>query len=80
MDKFTGYLKGRHICRPLQPTRQIDLTGKPHGTHICVPYKPAGNFLLSQNSPAGWGRPALQGNKKTSRGRGGACPARNRVL
>ena len=62
---------------PAQPPRKINLPGKPHGTHICVPYKPAGNFLLSQNSPAGWGHPALRGNKNTSRGRGGACPARD---
>ena len=31
---------------------------------------------LLQNSPAGWGHPALRGNKNTPRGRGGACPAR----
>ena len=39
---------GRHICRPLQPSRYINLSGKPHGTHICVPYKPAGNLHFPQ--------------------------------
>ena len=29
--------------------------------------------------PAGWGHPALRGNKKLSRGRGGACPARDKT-
>ena len=29
--------------------------------------------------PAGWGHPALRGNKKSSHGRGGACPARDRI-
>ena len=33
-------------------------------------------FAVIANSPAGWGHPALQGNKKSSRGRGGARPAR----
>ena len=28
-------------------------------------------------SPAGWGHPALRGNKIISRSRGGACPARD---
>ena len=28
---------------------------------------------------AGWGHPALRGNKKSSRGRGGACPARGQM-
>ena len=31
-------------------------------------------FAVIANSPAGWGHPALRGNKKSSRGRGGALP------
>ena len=40
---------GAVIDRPLQPTGQSDITGKPHGTHICVPYKPAGSTEPSRN-------------------------------
>ena len=40
-NEYYGYSVGAAYMPPVQPTRQINLTGKPHGTHICVPYKPA---------------------------------------
>ena len=61
---------------PAQPSRQIDLPGKPHGTHICVPYKPAGNTKPSQdcaaakiNHPAGAERLPAKSPLHTKTGR-----------
>ena len=56
MKNLRVNLKGRHICRPLQPHRYCNITGKRHGTHLCVPYKPAGNTAPS--------RPTSPYNKK----------------
>ena len=57
---------------------------RPRGRHISVCRKFAFSPVIAcltvlrqlQNSTAGWGHPALRGNKKLSCGRGGACPAR----
>ena len=79
------WLRAAHKIAPNGAfSRYIVLSAGLHGTVKTVPYKPAGNALSSQNFaaaaklPGGVGSPRPTGQYiKVSRGRGGACPARD---
>ena len=59
--KITGQSVGAVIDRPLQPSLQINLTGKHHGRAMLAPTNQPvfpgqhKKFRLPQNTPAGWG-------------------------
>ena len=57
---------------------RLDRTERSRPFPTNLPVIPYHHKILRQprNSPAGWGHPALRGNKNTPRGRGGASPAR----
>ena len=60
---------------------RLDRTERSRPFPTNLPVIPYHHKILRQprNSPAGWGHPALRGNKITLRGRGGASPARGHM-
>ena len=73
-----GGIYAARCSLPGKSTYRGNRTGRNHAFPANLPVIrcPRKILQLPQNSPAGWGHLALRGNKKSLRGRGGACPAR----
>ena len=73
-----GGIYAARYSLPGKSTYRGNRTGRNYAfpTNLPVIRCPRKILQLPQNSPAGWGHLALRGNKKSLRGRGGACPAR----
>ena len=69
-----GWFVGAAYMPPVATARIFRYTGKIARASNARPYNRIGKLRQSHDSTAGWGHPALRGNKNISRGRGGAMP------
>ena len=72
-----GSFVGTATMPPVAAARILRYTGQTARASNARPYNRIGKLRQQHNFSAGWGHPALRGNKNISRGRGGACPARD---